>query len=168
MYLSFTRSDILISFDFNLILVGFGLVWFSVGRVQFEGEEHIVEVVESTLQIALTQIRHFGPGDDLETQRLEHIDDEARRLALHGRCIDGEHFLRLVIAAHLHVGLEGPDQGQQDQTVGFQSVVDLPQQAFGFGAPVQKVQGADDVVLAFCVAPSVNVFHPVSMHEQYD
>ena len=77
-------------------------------RLEFQGKEEIGQVVESPLEVALAQVGHFGPADDLETHGLEHSGDETRGLALDAGGVDGQHLLRPMVRCRLHVGLERP------------------------------------------------------------
>ena len=86
-------------------------------------------MVEGSLQVALTQIGHFGPGDDVETEWTEDVVDESGRLVGDAGGVDGQQFFRLVVDGGLDVGLEGPDEGDEDQTVGFQRLMDVFEQS---------------------------------------
>lgn len=128
-----------------------------LSRLQFQQEYGIVQRVNGFCEVPLAQVRDARPAQHLKTLVLEHLGGTVN-LLLEALADNVKLLDRAVIVAELDVGLEREDDRDDDETGGFQGTLDLPEDAQGLGAPVEKVQARDQVELESLV-PTLDVAH---------
>lgn len=107
--------------------------------------ESIQQPVVRQIEIALAQIRGFGPLDQLETGWLKNVRVEGRGLMLERGAGHLQPLLGLVITVVFHVLSQREDDGQQQSRVGCAHALsmDLVEHIEWILATVQHVQTAD-------------------------